>query len=143
MNQSSVKLFLFISLLLTSCVSPPDYEDGLLENIPAIINDVDYFSLSILADDYSDNLKWDLNISLLEEDVYLSTLVIKDLSISSSDSSFIYMINSNLDTSLTIGIFDEDILTLTDTVSSLVVPKSVIFSGDNLTGRVEYQILKK
>lgn len=143
MNQFSVKLFLFISLLLTSCVSPPDYEDGLLENIPAIINDVDYFSLSILADDYSDNLKWDLNISLLEEDVYLSTLVIKDLSISSSDSSFIYMINSNLDTSLTIGIFDEDILTLTDTVSSLVVPKSVIFSGDNLTGRVEYQILKK
>ena len=143
MNQFSVKLFLFISLLLTSCVSPPDYEDGLLENIPAIINDVDYFSLSILADDYSDNLKWDLNISLLEEDVYLSTLVIKDLSISSSDSSFIYMINSNLDTSLTIEIFDEDILTLTDTVSSLVVPKSVIFSGDNLTGRVEYQILKK
>lgn len=143
MNQFSVKLFLFISLLLTSCVSPPDYEDGLLENIPAIINDVDYFSLSILADDYSDNLKWDLNISLLEEDVYLSTLVIKDLSISSSDSSFIYMINSNLDTSLTIGIFDEDILTLTDTVSSLIVPKSVIFSGDNLTGRVEYQILKK
>ena len=143
MNQFSVKLFLFISLLLTSCVSPPDYEDGLLENIPAIINDVDYFSLSILADDYSDNLKWDLNISLLEEDVYLSTLVIKDLSISSSDSSFIYMINSNLDTSLTIGIFDEDILALTDTISSLVVPKSVIFSGDNLTGRVEYQILKK
>ena len=143
MNQFSVKLFLFISLLLTSCVSPPDYEDGLLENIPAVINDIDYFSLSILADDYSDNLKWDLNISLLEEDVYLSTLVIKDLSISSSDSSFIYMINSNLDTSLTIEIFDEDILTLTDTVSSLVVPKSVIFSGDNLTGRVEYQILKK
>ena len=143
MNQFSVKLFLFISLLLTSCVSPPDYEDGLLENIPAIINDVDYFSLSILADDYSDNLKWDLNISLLEEDVYLSTLVIKDLSISSSDSSFIYMINSNLDTSLTIEIFDEDILALTDTISSLVVPKSVIFSGDNLTGRVEYQILKK
>ena len=143
MNQFSVKLFLFISLLLTSCVSPPDYEDGLLENIPAIINDVDYFSLSILADDYSDNLKWDLNISLIEEDVYLSTLVIKDLSISSSDSSFIYMINSNLDTSLSIGIFDEDILALTDTISSLVVPKSVIFSGDNLTGRVEYQILKK
>ena len=143
MNELSIKLSLLISLLLPSCVSPPDYEDGLLENIPAVINDVDYFSLSILADDYSDNLKWDLDISLLEDDIYLSTLVIKDLSISSSDSSFIYMINSNLDTSLTIEIFDEDILALTDTISSLVVPKSVIFSGDNLTGRVEYQILKK
>ena len=62
MNELSIKLSLLISLLLPSCVSPPDYEDGLLENIPAVINDVDYFSLSILADDYSDNLKWDLDI---------------------------------------------------------------------------------
>ena len=143
MNQFSVKLFLFISLLLTSWVSPPDYEDGLLENITAIINDVDYFSLSILADDYSDNLKWDLNISLLEEDIYLSTLVIKDLSITSSDSSYIYIIDSSLDTSLTIGLFDEVISTINDTISSLGVPKTVVFSADKLTGRVEYQILKK
>ena len=86
MNELSIKLSLLISLLLPSCVSPPDYEDGLLENIPAVINDVDYFSLSILADDYSDNLKWDLDISLLEDDIYLSTLVIKDLSITSSET---------------------------------------------------------
>ena len=143
MNELSIKLSLLISLLLPSCVSPPDYEDGLLENIPAVINDVDYFSLSILADDYSDNLKWDLDISLLEDDIYLSTLVIKDLSITSSDSSFIYIIDSNLDTSLTIGIFDEVISTINDTISSLGVPKTVVFFGDKLTGRVEYQILKK
>jgi len=143
MNELLKKLSLLISLLLPSCVSPPDYEDGLLENIPAVINDVDYFSLSILADDYSDNLKWDLDISLLEDDIYLSTLVIKDLSITSSDSSFIYIIDSNLDTSLTIGIFDEVISTINDTISSLGVPKTVVFFGDKLTGRVEYQILKK
>ena len=143
MNELSIKLSLLISLLLPSCVSPPDYEDGLLENIPAIINDVDYFSLSILADDYSDNLEWDLDISLLEDDIYLSTLVIKDLRITSSDSSFIYIIDSNLDTSLTIGIFDEVLSTINDTISSLGVPKTVVFFGDKLTGRVEYQILKK
>ena len=143
MNELSIKLSLLISLLLPSCVSPPDYEDGLLENIPAVINDVDYFSLSILADDYSDNLKWDLDLSLLEDDIYLSTLVIKDLSITSSDSSFIYIIDSNLDTSLTIGIFDEVLSTINDTISSLGVPKTVVFFGDKLTGRVEYQILKK
>jgi len=143
MNELSIKLSLLISLLLPSCVSPPDYEDGLLENIPAVINDVDYFSLSILADDYSDNLKWDLDISLLEDDIYLSTLVIKDLSITSSDSSFIYIIDSNLDTSLTIGIFDEVLSTINDTISSLGVPKTVVFFGDKLTGRIEYQILKK
>jgi len=143
MNELLKKLSLLISLLLPSCVSPPDYEDGLLENIPAVINDVDYFSLSILADDYSDNLKWDLDLSLLEDDIYLSTLVIKDLSITSSDSSFIYIIDSNLDTSLTIGIFDEVLSTINDTISSLGVPKTVVFFGDKLTGRVEYQILKK
>ena len=143
MNELSIKLSLLISLLLSSCVSPPDYGDGLLENIPAVINDIDYFSLSILADDYSDNLRWDLDISLLEEDIYLSTLVIKDLNITSSDSSFIYIIDSNSDTSLSLGIFNEVISTINDTVSSLGVPKAVVFYGDKLTGRIEYQILKK
>ena len=34
-------------LVLESCVEPPSYDDGLLENIPAIVNELDYFSLSI------------------------------------------------------------------------------------------------
>ena len=41
-------------LLIGGCVAPPDYSDGLLENIPAIVDETDYFSLSLLGDDYSE-----------------------------------------------------------------------------------------
>ena len=37
--QMVVIVFLFIS----GCVGPPSYDDGLLENIPAVVNEPDYF----------------------------------------------------------------------------------------------------
>ena len=43
------------AMTLSSCVAPPDHTDGLLENIPAVVNEPDYFSLSILGDKYSED----------------------------------------------------------------------------------------
>ena len=63
MNQSASSM-LTILVLISSCVSPPDYTDGLLENIPAIVNETDYFSLSILGDDYTDEKEWDIALTL-------------------------------------------------------------------------------
>jgi len=51
------------AMTLSSCVAPPDHTDGLLENIPAVVNEPDYFSLSILGDKYSEDESWDLNFS--------------------------------------------------------------------------------
>ena len=90
MNQSASSM-LTILVLISSCVSPPDYTDGLLENIPAIVNETDYFSLSILGDAYTDEIEWDLALTTVDTDVILSTVVIKDLSINSSDSSYLYL----------------------------------------------------
>ena len=47
MKINSLMKFYLISLniLIFGCVEPPDYDDGLLLNIPAIVNDDDYFSL--------------------------------------------------------------------------------------------------
>ena len=45
-------LILSVSML-PHCVAPPEYSDGLLENIPAIVDASDYFSLSILGDQYT------------------------------------------------------------------------------------------
>ena len=47
-------------ILIFGCVEPPDYDDGLLLNIPAIVNDVDYFSLSLNAEDLTENYIWEL-----------------------------------------------------------------------------------
>ena len=141
MNQSASSM-LTILVLISSCVSPPDYTDGLLENIPAIVNETDYFSLSILGDDYTDEKEWDIALTTVDTDVILSTVVIKDLSINSSDSSYLYLMRESGDTIFTAGLFSELVWTSQDSISSIGSPKKVVFSGNNFTGRLEYQIIK-
>jgi hypothetical protein len=76
-------------------VEPPDYDDGLLVNIPAIINEDDYFSLSLNADLYTQNQNWELDFTSTGEDTLYTSLVIKDFSSSISDSSFLILYNFN------------------------------------------------
>ncbi len=76
-------------------MEPPDYDDGLLVNIPAIINEDDYFSLSLNADLYTQNQNWELDFTSTGEDTLYTSLVIKDFSSLISDSSFLILYNSN------------------------------------------------
>ena len=76
-------------------MEPPDYDDGLLVNIPAIINEDDYFSLSLNADLYTQNQNWELDFTSTGEDTLYTYLVIKDFSSSINDSSFLILYNSN------------------------------------------------
>ena len=142
MNRPT-SLMLIILVLLSSCVSPPEYTDGLLENIPAVVNETDYFSLSILGDDYTDEKEWDIALTTVDTDIILSTLVIKDLTINSSDSSYLYLLIESGDTIFTAGLFSELVWTSQDSIGYIGSPKKVSFSGNNFTGRLEYQILKK
>ena len=86
---------LSLLIIIICCVEPPDYDDGLLVNIPAIINEDDYFSLSLNADLYTQNQNWELDFTSNGEDTLYTSLVIKDFSSSISDSSFLILYNSN------------------------------------------------
>ena len=87
---------LSLLIIIICCVEPPDYDDGLLVNIPAIINEGDYFSLSLNADFYTQNHNWDLDFTSTSEDTLYTSLVIKEFSSSISDSSFLILYNSSL-----------------------------------------------
>ena len=78
-----ILLFLFI---LSSCVAPPDYLDRLLENIPAVVNEEDYFSLSILGDNFTEEHDWNLALTVSQADILLQTMVIKDIPLNSDSS---------------------------------------------------------
>ena len=86
---------LSLLIIIICCVEPPDYDDGLLVNIPAIINEDDYFSLSLSADLYTQNQNWELDFTSTGEDTLYTSLVIKDFSSSINDSSFLILYNSN------------------------------------------------
>ena len=129
-------------LMLPYCVAPPEYSDGLLENIPAIVDQSDYFSLSILAEQYTEDHEWDLSLTTTESDVILQTLVIKEFN-TSSDSTFLSIKGANGDTILTALVMSDLNWSSEDSISYIGSPGKIIFSAKNFSGRLEYQILKK
>ena len=142
MSKNINLVVILICLGLTSCVGPPNYTDGLIENVPAIINESDYFSLSLLGDKYSEETKWDLSLSNTDLDKILTTMIVKDLSVGASDSSYLYIVDEEGDTILSAGLFSELIFTSEDSISVIGIPEKIILNADNFSGRLEYQIIK-
>ena len=138
-NQVIFSIFLFIG----GCVAPPDYSDGLLENIPAIVDETDYFSLSLLGDDYSEEKEWELSLTSDSTDTILTTLVLADLNISNTDSSILVMMNDSGDTVFQPILLGNVVWSSDIAINLIGSPKKISFKGDNFTGRLEYQILKK
>ena len=142
MSKNINLLVISICLGLASCVGPPNYTDGLIENVPAIINENDYFSLSLLGDKYSEETKWDLSLSTTDLDKILTTMIVKDLSTGASDSSYLFLVDEEGDTILSVGLFSELIFTSTDSISVIGNPEKIFLDADNFSGRLEYQIIK-
>ena len=142
MSKNLNLVIISICLGLATCVGPPNYTDGLIENVPAIINENDYFSLSLFGDKYSEEIKWDLSLITTDLDKILTTMIVKDLSIGASDSSYLFLVDEEGDTILSAGIFSELIFTSEDSISVIGIPEKIILDADNFSGRLEYQIIK-
>ena len=128
-------------ILIQGCVGPPEYSDGLIENIPALINETDYFSLSILGDKYTEKLEWNLSFNSNSTASLLTTLVTKDVNNSSTDSTFLLLMNELGDTVLNAFIMNEIIFTSLDSLKFMGTPSKVVFESDRFSGRLEYQII--
>ena len=138
-NLSSLLIvFLFF---IQGCVGPPEYSDGLIENIPAVINETDYFSLSIFGDKYTEKLEWNLSFNSNSTASLLTTLVTKDVNNSSTDSTFLLLMNELGDTVLNAFIMNEIIFTSLDSLKFMGTPSKVVFESDRFSGRLEYQII--
>ncbi|MFL3007487.1 MAG: hypothetical protein ACJZ10_05760 [Candidatus Neomarinimicrobiota bacterium] len=133
---------LILSLFFVQgCVGPPEYSDGLLENTPAVINETDYFSLSIFGDKYTEKVEWDLLFNSNSTASLLTTLVTKDVSNSTTDSTSLLLINELGDTVLNALILNEIVFTSLDSLNSIGTPSKVVLKSDNFNGRLEYQII--
>ena len=132
---------IFFLIFIQGCVGPPEYSDGLIENTPAVINETDYFSLSIFGDKYTEKLEWDLSFNSNSTASLLTTLVTKDVNNSSTDSTFLLLMNELGDTVLNAFIMNEIIFTSLDSLKFMGTPSKVVFESDNFSGRIEYQII--
>ena len=131
-----------VLIFISSCVAPPEYSDGLMNNLPAIVNEIDYFSLSVFGEDFNDSLLWDLELNLSENDILLSTLIVKDLNVLSSELSTLVMTVTSGDTIFNANIVNDIIFSSEDSISVIGIPSSISLNAQNFTGRLEYQLIK-
>ena len=132
---------IFFLIFIQGCVGPPEYSDGLIENTPAVINETDYFSLSIFGDKYTEKLEWNLSFNSNSTASLLTTLVTKDVNNSSTDSTFLILMNELGDTVLNAFIMNEITFTSLDSLKFMGTPSKVVFESDQFSGRLEYQII--
>ena len=91
------KYIAIILLLIYGCVGPPEPDDGLIDNLPSIINTSDAFSFSLRGDKYDFNESYDLSFILDSNSVLSTTLIINEFS--GNDTTSIFLKNS-LDSTL-------------------------------------------
>jgi len=136
-------IFLVIVIFISSCVDPPIYEDGLLTNIPAIVNETDYFSFSLDADDYTKNESWNLLFNGLNTDTLFTSFVLKNLAMSSNDTSYINLYNGN-----NAAILESKLLMNTTSIEKIPIemignPARFEFIANQFFGLIEIQLIKQ
>jgi len=134
---SSFNIFLF------HCVEPQEYDDGLLLNIPAIVNENDFFSLSLNAEDYTKSKSWDLVFNGASTDTLYTSLIIKDFSGSINDSTSLRLYNSN-----SANIFDVLINSEITSIEKIPIeyignPDKLELIANNFNGLLDLQLIKQ
>ena len=149
MMDKAIKVFqiefiiLIFFVMANSCVEPPEYDDGLLQNIPAIINENDYFSFTINAKNYIINESWDLLFEGDSTDTLIISLVVKNFSSLITDSTLIKLYNENNNIISNIHILG-DVTEVSSTPLEMIEnPKKFEFLSKKLSGFVDFQLIKQ
>ena len=132
-----LSLILF-SIIVSSCVGPPDPDHGLVENLPVVINTPSAFSFSVRGDNYTRDDTIDLSFNLQEGKFVASTLIITDFK--SSDTTTVRLEDAN-----GVNIYEYVIMgnaTHVDGVSTLK-PKKAIIQGTMFNGILEWIVTAK
>ena len=136
-------IVLIFLVMANSCVEPPEYDDGLLQNIPAIINENDYFSFTINAKNYIINDSWDLLFEGDSTDTLIISLVVKNLSSLITDSTLIRLYNENNNIISNIHILGNVTEVSSAPLEMIENPKKFEFLSNKLTGFIDFQLIKQ
>ena len=129
--------------LFYNCVGPPEPDDGLIDNLPFVINTAEVFTFALRGNCYDVDDSYDLSFALVSNSVLSTTLVVNEYS--ASDSTLIYLNNSADSTLLGYLIQGNMVYTRNDTMSGneLGYPGKINVVGTNFNGVVDFQIIKK
>jgi hypothetical protein len=128
--------------LFYNCVGPPEPDDGLIDNLPFVINTADVFTFALRGNGYDGEESYDLSFTLDSNVVLSTTLVVNEYS--GSDTTSIYVNNSADSTLLWYLILGNIVYTRSDPMggNALGYPGKINVIGTNFNGVVDFQIVK-
>ena len=134
---------LVVISLFYNCVGPPEPDDGLIDNLPFVINTAEVFTFALRVNSYDVDESYDLSFALDSNAVLSTTLIVNEYS--GSDSTLIYVNNSADSTLLWYLILSNMVYTRSDTMdgNALGYPGKINVVGTNFNGVVDFQIVKK
>ena len=137
------KYIAIMFLLIYGCVGPPEPDDGLIDNLPSIINTSDAFSFSLRGDKYDFNESYDLSFILDSNSILSTTLIINEFS--GNDTTSIFLKNSLDSTLYWYLVLGNSVYTRSDTMSGdpLSYPEKINVVGTQFNGVVDFQIIKQ
>jgi hypothetical protein len=120
---------------LSACVGPPGPDQGLVENLPVIINTNSAFSFLVRGDNYTFEENIDLSLNLPDGKTVASTLIVTEFK--STDTTFIQLVDVD-----GLKIYDYMVngnMTRVDQTASLK-PKKAILQGNKFSGILEWVV---
>ena len=136
--------YIFFSIcLLYNCVGPPEPNDGLIDNLPSVINTAEVFTFALRGDAYDGEDSYNLSFTLDSNAVLFTTLIVNEYS--GNDSTSIYVNNSADSTLLWYLILGNMVYTRSDTMggNTLSHPGKINVTGKNFNGVIDFQIINK
>ena len=135
-------ILLAISLFY-NCVGPPEPDDGLIDNLPFVINTSEVFTFALRGNSYDVDESYDLSFALDSNSVLTTTLIVNEYS--GSDTTSIYINNSADSTLLWYLILGNMVYTRSDTMggNTLSYPEKINVTGKNFNGVIDFQIINK
>ena len=128
--------------LFYHCVGPPEPDDGLIDNLPFVINTADVFTFALRGNGYDGDESYDLSFALDSNVVLSTTLIVNEYS--GSDTTSIYVNSSADSTLLWYLILGNMVYTRSDAMggNALGYPGKINVVGKNFNGVVDFQIVK-
>lgn len=134
---------LTFTLFYVGCVGPEEPVDGLLDNIPVVVNTAEAFTYSLLADDYSTEETYRLNFSNeSEKNELVITLVSTEYRASPNDTTAFWVVNSQDSILHLYRITNNMVVVDIDSVSDRNIPETIYFKATNFTGMIELVLAK-
>jgi len=125
-----------------NCVGPEDPLDGLLEDLPAVVNTAEVFTFNLKGNKYTFEEKYTLSMKPDSNSVLTTSLIVQNWS--GNDTTRIWMINEGDTTYQWFQITGNMIYTAIDSLTSdpTFIPKKIRFETTKFSGVLQYSLIK-